>query len=358
MISTSELSTHKLMAELLKDPDRKSILRMVFEVLYLFIRHRKFPRHYFSRYLFKKDRTNIMDYFPDKFLYNIKPLFNDKEAREVLENKLYFNFYYSQFNLRLPKIVMYNHRKLFVVDKESIEVNSLQDFKSLLKEVISKSSGDGSIFIKKTYWSFGGDKIFKIFLSQFDTDPDGIKTLYSEVIKSGFLFQETIKQHPELDKLNASCLNTIRIDTFIDCDGKIEIMSGYLRTSIKNFHVDNISSGGCGIPVDIQTGKLKKHGFLTMKYYGLKLPTFHPVTQTVFEDFSIPFFVQAKELVIRAAGYMPALRLVGWDVAIGETGPVLIEGNSDYDIGGNDLSELGYRANPVFRKVLKEINYL
>ena len=55
---------------------------------------------------------------------------------------------------------------------------------------------------------------------------------------------------------------------------------------------------------------------------------------------------------------MPGLRIVGWDVGIGETGPVLIEGNSDYEITGNDIADGGYRANPVFRKVLRELNYL
>jgi hypothetical protein len=52
------------------------------------------------------------------------------------------------------------------------------------------------------------------------------------------------------------------------------------------------------------------------------------------------------------------LRLVGWDVAIGASGPVLIEGNSDYDITGNDLADGGYFANPTFRKAFHEIKYL
>ena len=55
---------------------------------------------------------------------------------------------------------------------------------------------------------------------------------------------------------------------------------------------------------------------------------------------------------------MPGLRLVGWDVAVGESGPILIEGNSDYIIRGNDFTDEGYLANTTFRKVLHEINYL
>lgn len=53
---------------------------------------------------------------------------------------------------------------------------------------------------------------------------------------------------------------------------------------------------------------------------------------------------------------MPGLRMVGWDVAIGPSGPILIEGNSNYDNTGNDQADGGYRANPVFRKALHEIN--
>jgi hypothetical protein len=55
---------------------------------------------------------------------------------------------------------------------------------------------------------------------------------------------------------------------------------------------------------------------------------------------------------------MPGLRLIGWDVAIGESGPVLIEGNSNYEISGSDFLNGGYLANTTFRKVLHEINYL
>ena len=88
------------------------------------------------------------------------------------------------------------------------------------------------------------------------------------------------------------------------------------------------------------------------------MPTEHPATHTAFKNFTVPYFNQAKKLVIQVANLMPNLRLVGWDVGIGESGPVLIEGNSDYDMAGTDVHSNGARSNIVFRKVLKEINYL
>ena len=295
---------------------------------------------------------------PAKFLYKIKSFFNKDDVREVMENKLYFDLFYKQFNISLPKIVMYNHRKMFVVNKKCIEINSANEFKLLIDEIFSQNPSFDSVFIKKTYWSYGGDKIYKIFPAQVKTDPDMISNLYSEIIKTGFLFQETVEQYPDLNKLTPSCLNTMRIDTFIDSDGKIEVMSGYIQMSISNHHADNISSGGCAVVIDLATGKLKEEGFLSLSKYGVKTLTVHPITNITFENFTIPFFSEAKELVLQAASYMPGLRMDGWDVAIGPSGPILIEGNSDYDNTGNDLADGGYRANRVFRKALHEINFL
>jgi hypothetical protein len=358
MFNTVEISNYRLFNEFLKDPERKDLLNISGEVLLLLLRFGSFPRHYFSRYLFKKGRNNITDYFPDKFLYRIKPYFNDKEVREVLENKLYFNFFYSQFGINLPKILMFNHKSIFVIDSKIYKVNNLEDFKLLLLKLLKNNPADDSVFVKKTYWSYGGDQIYKVTLKQIETDVDLISTLFSKVIKSGFIFQNTVKQHAEMQKLNPSCLNTLRFDTFIDMDGNVEIMSGFLRTSIKNLFVDNISSGGCMIHVDLNSGRLSAEGFSVLKVHGVKLMTEHPVTKTIFKDFTIPFFNQAKELVIKSASLVPSLRLVGWDVGIGEESPVLIEGNSDYGIPGNDLTYGGYRSNPVFRKVLEEFKYL
>lgn len=356
MSSTAKLSTLSLAIQLLKDPDRKSIFKIACEVVWLWLLSREVPRHYFSRYLFKKSRKNVNDYLPDKFLYRIKPYFNEKRAREVVENKLYFDFFYSQFNIPLPKIKMFNHRNMFVKNGSCFEVNSVNEFKQPLEKLFQERSLD-SIFIKKTYWSYGGENIFKITLDDL-LNLALIEKVYSEVIKTGYLFQETVKQHAALNVLNPSCLNTMRFDTFIDKNGNVEIISAYFKTNVKNNYIDNETTGGCEIPIDLATGKLGKEGHLTLKFNGLHIPTSHPVTKVVFENFQVPYFAETCELVLKVARYVPNLRLMGWDVAISEQGPVLIEGNSDYDISASDLAYHGYKRNKVFQKVMKEINLL
>lgn len=344
---------------LIKDPDRKSLFRMVYELLNLLFYYKEIPVHYFSRYLFKKEITNFRDYIPNKFLEKkVAPYFNDKSVKDVLDNKLFFDMFYNNFDIRIPKILMFNNKRMYVAGNRSIIVNSINDFKVLLEEIFNQNSSDDSVFIKKTNSSSSGKNIYKLFRSELKTNIQKINEIFSEVSQSEYLFQETVKQHPDLDILCPSSLNTIRIDTFIDINGGIEVISAHIRMSINNLYVDNIGSGGCYVGINLKTSELKKYGYSTTDIIGVKPLTEHPLTKTVFENFKIPFIPQVIELVIKTASYMPGLRLVGWDVAIGDSGPVLIEGNSDYEIRGNDAAEGGYLTNPVFRKVLYEINYL
>jgi hypothetical protein len=348
-------STWEVFTDVLKDPERKSLVRIFFDLVILLFTYSEIPVHYFSRYMFKKRITNIKGYLPNKYSGKISVWFNDNKVKEILDNKLFFDFFYRQFNLSLPKILMYNNKKMFIVGNKNIEINNNHDFIALLKEIFNQNQSVDSIMIKKTCSSSSGKKIFKLFVNQINTDQEKVNEIYSEVVKSGFLFQETIKQHPDLTKLNPSCLNTIRIDSFTDKDGNIEILSAYLRMSISDSHIDNISSGGCQVGINLATGNLKKYGYSLIQTIGVKVLTEHPITKIVFEDYNIPLFQEVKELVLKTASLNPALRLIGWDVAIGESGPVLVEGNSDYDISGNDLADGGYFNNPTFKKVLLEI---
>lgn len=104
-----------------------------------------------------------------------------------------------------------------------------------------------------------------------------------------------------MDKLNPTSLNTIRIDTYTN-DKKIpRIMSSLVRIGAGNSIVDNISSGGMFVGIDITNGKLFAESFSDFTHGGAESFKFHPQTQCKFEGFQIPFYQQAKNLVLKAA---------------------------------------------------------
>ena len=60
----------------------------------------------------------------------------------------------------------------------------------------------------------------------------------------------------------------------------------------------------------------------------------HPVTGVCFENFSLPFWDEVEKLVLKAHAFIPSVISIGWDVAITEKGPVLLEGNDNWEISG------------------------
>ena len=341
-----------MMLEILKDPERKPLTGILRDNLNLMIHHRALPVHYFSRYLFKKGMTNIRDYVPNGLAMKIAPALNDGKVKDVLDNKLYFSLFYGQFDLPLPKILMYNHRNQFIAGNKKVDIGSPDDFKVMIEDVFRKNPGCDGLFIKKTYYSASGRNIHSILRSDLISKDQLIGDVYSDVKDSAFIFQEKVKQHPELEKLSPASLNTIRFDTFIGDDGRIDVISGFLKMSTNDAVVDNVISGGCGVGIEADSGRLKRFGYSKIKLMGVEVLTEHPLTGIRFEGYPVPYFHEAKDLAAKAASFMPDLRLVGWDVGIGENGPVLIEGNSDYGINSNDLTYGGYMASETFRKVI------
>ena len=72
-----------------------------------------------------------------------------------------------------------------------------------------------------------------------------------------------------------------------------------------------------------------------------------------FQGFQIPFFEDVRRIALEAAHWIPKA-LVGWDIAVSETGPALIEGNTRYyHTQASDMAYGGYRRNPVYKKVVE-----
>ncbi len=136
------------------------------------------------------------------------------------------------------------------------------------------------------------------------------------------ILEECIVQHPEMNRLCPTSVNTIRIATLLG-DKKQGIVYAYLR--IGNGKVmDNVDQGGMAAPIDPETGTLRTVG---ADKQGNRYER-HPMTGTVIPGFRIPYWEEAKAMCMEASRVIPQVRFVAWDVAITPTGPVFVEGNS------------------------------
>lgn len=91
---------------------------------------------------------------------------------------------------------------------------------------------------------------------------------------------------------------------------------------------DNLSSGGITCKIDAATGIIASKGCS----FDITLPLYdvHPVSGLTLEGFQIPYWGEVRSMCLKAAAKYNDNRCIGWDVAITNNGPLLIEGNHDW----------------------------
>ena len=199
---------------------------------------------------------------------------------------------------------------------------------------------DPGIVVKISRSSSGGKGVR--FLGKGSTKEDISEALD---VDPDVAVQLVMRQHPEMAKMNASSVNTIRIICII-LDGESIPLSAVVRIGNSGSRVDNFSSGGvgCGVKPD---GRLNDCGY-TQK--GERYDV-HP-NGFVFSEGFVPNFDKVLEAVKRCHMCVPMFGVASWDIAIDEDGePVLIE----YNVGGAGIDIHQYNNVPLYGKYRERI---
>ena len=253
---------------------------------------------------------------------NIIRNYNDRSKMDIFDDKIRFNELFTDF-----------------IGREWLDLRkaTAEDFENFLKKY-------GSIIVKP-YDGICGKGIEKINYS----DVTDAGELYNKLKENNQLLVENyLIQHHEMARINPSSVNTMRMFTFCK-DGK----SNLLQTIVKfgnNGVVDNFHSGGMYAFADengcVFTPALDKADMVYKK---------HPYTGENILGFNVPMYKEAKELVEKAALVVESMGYVGWDVAVTEDGPVIIEGNAYPGIfqPRPSFTESHEGILPLYRKYMK-----
>lgn len=150
------------------------------------------------------------------------------------------------------------------------------------------------------------------------------KALCEEWQNQVFIVQCAVKQHEKISAIYAGAINTIRIVT-ANYGNHYGLLGAFFRCGSKSTgYVDNLHRGGGLVPID-ENGKLSKYalGFGQTQ----KAMTAHPDSGFVFDGFELPYYREAVEMTCKAHQYFYGLCSIGWDVAISEDGPTILECN-------------------------------
>jgi hypothetical protein len=144
--------------------------------------------------------------------------------------------------------------------------------------------------------------------------------------------QRRIRPHPALEPLTSGATPTVRALTILDEGGRPELVATVFRMSIgTNRTVDNIHAGGLACAVSLDDGTLGLASNLGSDA-GMGWHRDHPTTGTHIEGTQLPFWNEVKALAVRAHKTVEGRIVIGWDIAIAEDGPIVIEGNRGPDM--------------------------
>jgi hypothetical protein len=154
-----------------------------------------------------------------------------------------------------------------------------------------------------------------------------VETLTTER-RGELLVQERLTPHPLLHEIFPGSLNTVRV-LYVRHPGDGPVLAAAVHRfgTSETGPVDNGSSGGVWAPVDLETGRM---GVGLSHPRAPHRPQYHrhPDTRVQIAGVVVPQWVEVRDLARRLMAAFPELDHVGWDIAVTDRGPRVIEGNA------------------------------
>lgn len=280
---------------------KKSKMNILLDIFMSSLRYNISILEYFQFHFYRLPHEEKLKYAGTGYIYEYQLKMNPVSERILLENKLRFLSYFKSF-------IKHDFASIEDLENEKIAKRILQNKSGKL--VLKHSSGQC------------GNGIEVRDATEFNP-----QTLIEALKKNGNDFvEEFVSQHSVLMQLSPSGLNTIRIITQLH-KGKIHFVAARLRITI-NSTVDNMAAGNIAAPINLESGIVD--GTAVYSDITKQEETFHPVTKTKIVGFSLPFWQETLDMVKEAALLCQGNKSIGWDVAITDNGPELIEGNHDW----------------------------
>jgi predicted transcriptional regulator len=293
----------KLFLHKAKEKTGKSSLAIIMDVIRSVFKYNISILEYFQFHFYEIPKEERQTYAGTGYMYEYQLKMNPKSTRSVLEDKLQFLKDYKEF-----------------IRHQHLSLSELESDPGIAEKLIANKSG--KVVYKNAHGQCGNK------IEVMETKVLTQNKIIAQIKNNGNdLVEEFVVQHPQLMSLSPSGLNTVRIITQLNAKDKVDIIGARLRITI-NSTVDNMAAGNIAAPINIETGKLDGPGVYSD--ITKEDEKYHPITNTPIIGFQVPFWKESIAMVTSAALNNKNNRSIGWDVAITEKGPELIEGNHNW----------------------------
>ncbi len=325
---------------------RKNKFAVCLDLLYIFFVLKHYPDHYFHCRLWEKKREEWKYYFG-----SIYDAYQRRQFKKYIYNR-------ENFVLFANKQICYQlcHDAGFPLPAQFCTLYPNEDYRSRLAACVEKTAVGDQVIVKAVD-GMGGKGIVGAF-----RDGDGIKVRRKEVVcdlaefelNHPAVVQQYVRQHHLVQQFSPTT-STIRVATMLKSDySGVVLVGAFMRFGVGGSVVDNLSSGGVAVGVDLSSGRL---GELAVGFAG-NLHARHPDSGLPFKDFQIPHWAEVVELAKKVQRHFHYHKLLGLDLCITEEGTLLIEINEEQDLVAMEMSYGPILKNPEVWEEFKAYNLL
>lgn len=286
------------------------------------------PVHYYRYGFYRSDcpltLAQMKEYIPDFFAYYLFYPRSFKDRNVLCEDKQLMYAVNAGLGVRQPRTLFFLRDGRIL--SERLDPLAPQEYARTIAACRAEK-----IFVKPTF-GVGGKGI-----AVFNRTDDGSGRLVDGVsgrtfdaacletfaAEGDYTVQEGVRQHAAMNAVYAHAINTLRVIT--ECvDGRARVVLALLRMGCNGMQLDNASSGGIYAKVDVASGTLVGRAIADTR------ETFdaHPTTGFRFDGTPLPEWPAIETFAVSVAEKYAPIRYVGWDIALSEEGPLLIEGNN------------------------------
>lgn len=263
-----------------------------------------------------------------------------KSHAALLEDKEVFYRYAAAIGMPIPSTVGF----LSCHHSRSTAQVTPEQHHAALEHAITAQEGR-ALLLKPTNGVYGqGLRSFQVQDGQLHEhgEPVTLSALMQSLPeRSRHVLQERLRNHPTLQALTGvSTLQTLRVVTGLPpypC-ARATVLSAAWRSVVEDTLADNFDYGRSGnlrARVDCETGQILQVVRAARTGFGLEDVRHHPNTDAELVGQTLPDWPQVIELLSTFAPLFYPIRLVGWDVALTDKGPRVLEGNFWFDPGDN-----------------------
>lgn len=291
----------------------------------------KQPEEFRRTFLGLNEQRYYLDYLNPIKYYSLAR--NKYLAHKILENT----------GIKKSELYCYYQPEGRVIESEEI-ANDLQDVCRILRK-----KGVESCVVKTTESSHG-DNVYVVNTIEYG-DNDCTMTLFngerkrmSDILGTDpMIFESVIRQSEQFASFNPSSVNTIRFMTALYPDNRARLVGNFFKIGRAGRCVDNAGSGGnidghidnaSGVMMDV----VQFDGWRNFKSI-----THHPDSGTLLEGVKIADWENIVGQVLHFQECFPYIKVAGWDIAITDEGPVVIEVNDFWDRTGQLFIRRGWR---------------